>query len=49
MKQDLESARAAWIDDAKTEAERHDREESDFLCYRNHDGKQADFHALRHT
>jgi integrase len=49
MKQDLESARAAWIDDAKTEAERRDREQSDFLCYRNHDGKQADFHALRHT
>ena len=49
MKQDLETARAAWMDDAKTESARCDREQSDFLCYRNHDGKQADFHALRHT
>ena len=47
---DLEAARAAWlVEAAEKTPERHAREKSDFLLYRNHDGEQADFHALRHT
>lgn len=49
IQRDLADARTAWIEDAATDAERDDRERTDFLCYRDHDGKQADFHALRHT
>jgi len=49
IRSDLEAARSAWIEDAETAAEHNEREQSDFLCYRDHDGKQADFHSLRHT
>lgn len=49
IQRDLEAARKAWIKDAGSDAERDERERSDFLCYRDHEGKQADFHALRHT
>ncbi len=49
IRHDLETARTAWINDAKTNAERNERDQSDVLCYRDHDGRQADFHALRHT
>jgi len=49
IRSDLEAARSAWIKDAETAAEHDERERSDFLCYRDHEGKQADFHALRHT
>ena len=47
---DLEAARTAWLDDAKTPAERKSREErTDFLAYVDSAGRYADFHALRHT
>ncbi|MBT4863895.1 MAG: site-specific integrase [Planctomycetaceae bacterium] len=49
IQRDLEDARSTWIGEAESEAEHGERERSDFLCYRDHDGKQADFHALRHT
>lgn len=47
---DLAAARKAWLDEAGDDAkERQRREESDFLCLRNHAGEIADFHATRHT
>ena len=45
----LAAARKAWLDEAKTSAERQRREESDFLAYRDAAGRVADFDALRHT
>ena len=49
IKRDLEVARAAWIAEAQTPKEKERREESDFLTYRDRDGRVADFHSLRHT
>jgi Site-specific recombinase XerD len=49
MVHDLGAARRAWIHEVDCVEERHRREESDFLRYRNSDGKYADFHGLRHT
>jgi len=48
LKKDLQLARQAWIEAAKSEPEKQQRADSEFLKYRNSDG-QADFHALRHT
>src|SRR5439155_1636417 len=49
IRRDLEIARAAWVAEARTPAERAEREASDFLAYRDSQGRVADFHALRHT
>ena len=49
IRRDLETARAAWIAEADTAAEQQQREASDFLTYRDSQGRVADFHALRHT
>ena len=49
LRKDLEAARSAWIQEGRTEAERCEREASDFLAYKDRDGGTADFHALRHT
>jgi len=49
MRGDLAVARAAWIKEADSRAERLSREASDFLMYESHDGRFADFHANRHT
>jgi len=49
LQRDLAAARAAWIADASSDAERQRRELSDFLQYRDAAGRVADFHALRHT
>lgn len=49
IRRDLKTARAAWIGEAPTPAERAERERSDFLASRDRDGRVADFHALRHT
>ncbi len=49
MQRDLVAARDAWLKTAKTPQEQAEREKSDFLSYRDADGMQADFHALRHT
>lgn len=49
LREDLEAARAAWIESAATPAEREERAKSDFLAYRNAAGEVADFHSLRHT
>ena len=48
MRLDLERARAAWIEESKSDEERKQREESDFLCYQDENGMYADFHANRH-
>ena len=49
LRMDLQTARRAWIAAAKSDQDRHEREQSDFLTYRNAAGKVADFHATRHT
>jgi integrase/recombinase XerD len=49
IRRDLGVARAAWIGEAVTPEEQAGREESDFLVYRDRDGRVADFHAIRHT
>ena len=49
IRRDLDTARAAWIAEARTHAEKQQREASDFLAYRDAQGRVADFHALRHT
>jgi integrase len=45
---DLAAARAKWISEAKMKQETAQREQSDYLAYRDHDGRFADFHSLRH-
>ncbi len=49
LKADLQAARAAWIDVADDDAEREERNRSDFLTWQDSAGRYADFHALRHT
>ena len=49
VKRDLDGARRAWIEAATTPAERAKRQASDFLRYKDSDGRFLDFHALRHT
>ena len=49
MQADLASARAKYIGDAATDAERAEREQSGFCLYSDAAGRYADFHALRHT
>ncbi|MGE3180791.1 MAG: tyrosine-type recombinase/integrase [Phycisphaerae bacterium] len=49
LRVDIDAARAEWIEEADTDAEREARAKSDFLAYRNHAGRVVDFHALRHT
>ncbi len=50
MRRDLETARAAWVEEAGSNpCERGQRERSDFLTYRDSAGRVADFHSLRHT
>ena len=45
---DLAAARAKWIGQATRRAETRQRDRSDFLAYRNHAGRYADFHSRRH-
>ena len=49
MQLDLDSARATWIKEATTDDEREERERTDFLKYKDSQGRFADFHANRHT
>ncbi len=50
MKENLERARAAWIEGTeKNRKERNHREESDYLQYQGEQRLYADFHANRHT
>ena len=49
VKRDLKAARNAWLKTAQNDAEREAMGKTDFLSYRDSEGQQADFHALRHT
>jgi integrase len=49
LQDDLDEARRRWLQDAKTEAERATREQSDFLKHTDADGRVLDFHGTRHT
>lgn len=49
IREDLAVARAAWIQEAETDAEREQRESSDFLAAIDGNGARFDFHALRHS
>jgi hypothetical protein len=49
MAKDLAAARQAWIEEAADPAERQRREESDYLTYRDAEGRTFDFHATRHS
>lgn len=46
---DLNAARSFWIAESSTPEEEQQRLESDFLKYKDSQGKFADFHGLRHT
>lgn len=49
IQRDLANARSAWLKTAESDAARVEMEKSGFLSYRDYEGRQADFHALRHT
>lgn len=50
LRQDLDAARETWLNEARRDPEEFaNREQSDFLAAKNHDGESLDFHALRHT
>lgn len=48
IRRDLAEARAKWLSEAQDAQQRTEREQSDFLAYRDSEGRYADFHALRH-
>jgi integrase/recombinase XerD len=49
MQRDLESARDAWLEEAKENpVELKRRKESDYLAHKNDTGLFANFHSLRH-
>jgi site-specific recombinase XerD len=49
LKKDLADARAKWLESFHDERQRDEKAKSDFLAYRDRDGRFIDFHALRHT
>jgi integrase/recombinase XerC len=49
IRRDLAAARHAWLENSTDARQRAEREQSDFLTYRDGEGRVADFHALRHT
>ena len=49
MREDLAAARRAWIAETDDAKEIRRRKKSDFLKYRDSNGRFADFHANRHT
>ncbi len=49
MRAALDAARKLWLDDAKTPKERTDRDESNFLRYKDDAGRHLDWHSMRHT
>ncbi len=49
MRVDLAAARKVWLQEAETDPGRVEREKSDFLKYKDYQGRFADFHANRHT
>jgi integrase len=49
LRKDLLAARTTWINEAGSDTEKKQREQSSFLKPRNATGRVADFHSLRHT
>jgi integrase len=50
FRKDVEHARQAWLQTAKSDSEEFlRRTESDFLAVKNFEGEHLDFHSLRHT
>lgn len=49
FKADLAAARAAWLSGSATPEQRAERERSDFLSDRRHNGLVLVFHSLRHS
>jgi hypothetical protein len=49
LRDDLDEARRRWLDEAETDAQRQEREASDFLKHTDAAGRVADFHGLRHA
>jgi integrase len=49
IQRDLAKAREKWLSAAHDAPDRDRREASDFLAYRDAEGRYADFHALRHS
>lgn len=47
LQADMDTARVAWIDEARTPAERSERETSDYLRHTDAAGHVVDFHGLR--
>ncbi len=46
---DMVVARAKWVAEGKTKADRAEREASDYLLPNNSQGERGDFHGLRHS
>ena len=46
---DLKEARKNWLQSFHDDTQRTKAEQSDFLAYRDAEGRYADFHALRHS
>jgi integrase len=49
LRKDLAAARERWLTTAPDAATRAEMEATDFLCYTDHAGRFADFHAFRHV
>src|SRR5262249_13485834 len=49
IRSDLGEARRIWLQSFQDARQREEAERSDFLTYRDSQGRYADFHALRHT
>lgn len=49
VREDLAAAREEWIKEAPEGKPRIDRQKSDFLAHRDHQGLVVDFYSLRHT
>ena len=49
IRDDLKEARKAWLKSFQDARQRTEAEQSDFLTYRDAEGRYADFHALRHS
>ncbi len=49
IRADLRRAKARWIRETPNRKERRERLGSDFLAYRDSEGRYADFHCLRHS
>jgi hypothetical protein len=49
IRRDLKEARRVWLESFQDARQRAEADQSDFLAYRDGEGRYADFHALRHS